>query len=115
MIRVSVTTEKQSSDVAGTLFADNRPRIIQVKGIKLEAELAGHMLYVTNEDKPGLIGALGTLLGDAGVNVATFHLGRAESGGDAIALIGVDQPLDETVLTAVRALPHVGQAQALNF
>lgn len=115
MIRVSVTTEMQSRDVAGTLFADNRPRIVQVKGIKLEAELAGHMLYVTNEDKPGLIGALGTLLGDAGVNVATFHLGRAESGGDAIALIGVDQPLDETVLTAVRALPHVGQAQALNF
>ena len=115
MIRVTVTTEKRSRDVAGTLFADNRPRIVQVKGIKLEAELAGHMLYVTNEDKPGLIGALGTVLSDAGVNIATFHLGRAEFGGDAIALIGVDQPLDETVLTAVRALPHVGQAQALNF
>ena len=115
MIRVSVTTEKQSRDVAGTLFADNRPRIVQVKGIKLEAELAKHMLYVTNEDKPGLIGALGTVLGENGVNVATFHLGRAEAGGDAIALIGVDQPIDETVLTLVRALPHVGQAQALNF
>ncbi len=115
MIRVSVTTEKQSRDVAGTLFADSQPRIVQVKGIKLEAELAKHMLYLTNEDKPGLIGALGSLLGNNGVNVATFHLGRAAAGGDAIALIGVDQPLDETVLTAVRALPHVGQAQALNF
>ncbi len=115
MIRVTVTTEKQSRDVAGTLFADNKPRIVQVKGIKLEAELAKHMLYVSNEDKPGLIGALGTLLGDSGVNVANFHLGRAEAGGHAIALIGVDQPIDETVLTAVRALPHVGRAQALNF
>ena len=115
MIRVTVTTEKQSRDVAGTLFADNQPRIVQVKGIKLEAELAKHMLYVSNADKPGLIGALGTLLGDSGVNVATFHLGRADAGGDAIALIGVDQPIDETVLTAVRALPHVGRAQALNF
>jgi D-3-phosphoglycerate dehydrogenase len=115
MIRVSVTTEKQSRDVAGTLFADSQPRIVQVKGIKLEAELAKHMLYVTNEDKPGLIGALGSLLGNNGVNVATFHLGRATAGGDAIALIGVDQPVDETVLTAVRALPHVGQARALNF
>ncbi|MDE0942016.1 MAG: phosphoglycerate dehydrogenase [Alphaproteobacteria bacterium] len=115
MIRISVTTENQVRDVAGTLFADNRPRIVQVKGIKLEAELVKHMLYLTNEDKPGLIGALGTVLGDGGVNVATFHLGRAEEGGDAIALIGVDQPINDAVLTAVRALPHVGQAQALNF
>jgi len=115
MIRVSVTTEKQTRDVAGTLFADNRPRIVQVKGIKLEAELAAHMLYITNEDQPGLIGALGTVLGNGGVNVATFHLGRAEPGGDAIALIGVDQPIDEAVLTAVRALPHVAQAQVLKF
>ena len=115
MIRVSVTTEMQSRDVAGTLFADSRPRIVEVKGIKLEAELAPHMLYLTNEDKPGLIGALGTLLGDSGVNVATFNLGRAAPGGDAIALIGVDQPIDDAVLTAVRALPHVAQAQALNF
>ena len=115
MIRVTVTTETQSRDVAGTLFADNRPRIVQVKGINLEAELAPHMLYITNDDKPGLIGALGTLLGDSGVNVATFHLGRARPGGDAIALIGVDQAIDDGVLTAVRALPHVAQARALNF
>ncbi len=115
MIRVTVTTETQSRDVAGTLFADSRPRIVQVKGINLEAELAPHMLYITNDDKPGLIGALGTLLGDSGVNVATFHLGRARPGGDAIALIGIDQAIDDGVLTAVRALPHVAQAQALNF
>ncbi len=115
MIRVTVTTETQSRDVAGTLFADSRPRIVQVKGINLEAELAPHMLYITNDDKPGLIGALGTLLGDSGVNVATFHLGRARPGGDAIALIGVDQAIDDGVLTAVRALPHVAQAQALKF
>ena len=115
LIRVEVTTETQIRDVAGTLFADNRPRVVQVKGINLEAELAAHMLYITNEDKPGLIGSLGTLLGDSGINVATFHLGRAEPGGDAIALLGVDQPIDDAVLTAVRALPHVAQAQALNF
>ncbi len=115
MIRVTVTTETQSRDVAGTLFADSRPRIVQVKGINLEAELAPHMLYITNDDKPGLIGALGTLLGDSGVNIATFHLGRARPGGDAIALIGIDQAIDDGVLTAVRALPHVAQAQALNF
>ena len=115
LIRVEVTTETQIRDVAGTLFADKRPRIVQVKGINLEAELAAHMLYITNEDKPGLIGSLGTLLGDSGINVATFHLGRAEPGGDAIALLGVDQPIDAAVLTAVRDLPHVAQEQALTF
>ena len=115
MIRVSVTTERQTRDVAGTLFADQRPRVVQVKGIKLEAELSPHMLYITNEDKPGFIGALGTTLGDAGVNIATFHLGRAERGGDAIALIEVDEPVSAETLNRIRDLHHVVQAQPLNF
>jgi len=115
LIRVTVTTERQSRNVAGTLFADSRPRLVEIKGIHLEAEAAPHMLYLTNEDKPGFIGALGTTLGDAGVNIATFHLGRAAPGGDAIALIAVDQPLDAAVLARVRALPHVVQAKPLAF
>lgn len=115
LMRVSVTTERQSRDVVGTLFTDNRPRIVQVKGIELEAELGQHMLYVTNEDKPGFIGALGTVLGNAGVNIATFHLGRSEEGGDAIALITVDQAITDDVLAQVNALPHVVQAAALSF
>ena len=115
MIRVTVTTERQSRDVAGTLFAGASPRIVQVKGIELEAALGRHMLYVTNEDKPGFIGALGSALGDAGVNIATFHLGRMKAGGDAIALVEVDQRLGADVLARVQALPHVVQARALNF
>jgi D-3-phosphoglycerate dehydrogenase len=115
LMRVTVTTEQQTRDVAGTLFTDDRPRVVSVKGIELEAELGEHMLYVTNEDKPGFIGALGTVLGDAGVNIATFHLGRADRGGDAIALVQVDQAIDEAVLAQVRKLPHVVQAQALSF
>ncbi len=115
MIRLTVTTEKRNRDVAGTLFADERPRIVAVKGIELEAELGAHMLYITNLDKPGLIGSLGTLLGDAGVNIATFHLGRAEAGGDALALIEVDEPVSEQVLEKVAALPLVLQAKALSF
>ena len=115
LIRLTVTTERQSRSVAGTLFANRRPRIVQIKGIKLEAETAPNMLYVTNEDKPGFIGALGTTLGNAGVNIATFHLGRAEAGGDAIALIEVDQPLSDQVLAQVRGLSHVVQAKPLSF
>ncbi len=115
LIKVSVTTDKQSRCVAGTLFADRRPRIVEVKDIRLEAELSEDMLYVTNEDMPGFIGALGTVLGDAGLNIATFSLGRAAEGGEAIALVSVDQPASDDVLDKVQALPHVRQVKALKF
>ncbi len=115
LIRLTITTERQTRGVAGTLFAESRPRIVEVKGIKLDAELSEHMLYLTNEDKPGFIGALGTTLGEAGVNIATFHLGRAQAGGDAIALIAVDEEIRPEVLARVRALPHVVQAKSLAF
>ena len=115
LVRLTVVTNTQSRSVTGTLFGGNRPRVIEVKGVPLEAELRSHMLYVTNEDKPGLIGLLGTVLGDAGLNIATFQLGRADVGGDAIALVEVDQAVPADVLAKVAALPNVMQAKALNF
>lgn len=115
LIRVTVTTEVRSRSVAGTLFGGDKPRVVEIKGIPIEAELGPHVLYVTNQDKPGFIGALGSLLGQHGVNIATFHLGRAEPGGDAILLTQVDQPLTETIIEEVRALPQVVQAKALSF
>ncbi|MBC7951476.1 MAG: phosphoglycerate dehydrogenase [Rhodospirillaceae bacterium] len=115
LIRVTVTTEARSRSVAGTLFGGDKPRVVSIKGIPIEAELGKHMLYVTNQDKPGFIGALGSLLGKHGVNIATFHLGRALAGGDAILLTQVDQPLTDTILEEVRALPQVVQAKALSF
>jgi len=115
LIRLTVVTENQSRSVAGTLFGGDRVRIVDVKGVPMEAGLGAHMLYVTNEDKPGLIGRLGTVLGDAGLNIATFQLGRTTTGGDAIALVEVDQEVPAEVLTAVTALPNVVQAKALNF
>ncbi|MCH7887835.1 MAG: phosphoglycerate dehydrogenase [Proteobacteria bacterium] len=115
LIRLTVTTEKRSRSVAGTLFADNRPRVVEIKGINIEAELGPHMLYITNEDKPGIIGRLGMTLADAGVNIATFHLGRAAPGGDAIALIEIDGALPADVLGQVRAIDGVFQATALEF
>src|ERR1700712_4293537 len=89
-IKLTVVTDKQERAVAGTVFANGKPRVIQVKGINMEAELTPSMLYVTNEDKPGHIGRLGTLLGNLGVNIANFNLGRADVGGDAIALLSID-------------------------
>jgi len=115
LIRLCITTEQQTRDIAGTLFGDDRPRIISIKGITMEAELGPHMLYVTNEDKPGFIGALGSVLGDSEVNIATFHLGRNKAAGEAIALIEIDSELTPSTLETVRKLPHVAQVKALNF
>ena len=115
LIRLTVTTERGPRSVAGTLFGGDKPRIVEIKGIAIEAELGAHMLYISNADRPGLIGALGMILGDAGVNIATFHLGRAERGADAIALLELDEPIDPAILDRVRALPHIRQAAALRF
>jgi D-3-phosphoglycerate dehydrogenase len=110
-----VTTERQTRSVAGTLFAGSKPRLVEIKGIAVEAELTPHMLYVTNEDKPGMIGRLGQAIGDAGINIATFHLGRAAPGGAAIALISVDAPVPDAVLEHLRRLPNIVQVRALRL
>ena len=114
-MRLTLVTERQERSVAGTVFSDGKPRIIQVKGINMEAELGPNMLYTTNADKPGYIGALGNLFGEGSVNVATFNLGRDEPGGNAIALIETDAPISDEVLDKVRGLPHVMQAARLRF
>lgn len=114
-IRLTVTTERQTRGVAGTIFANGKPRIIQVKDINMEAELSPSMLYVTNEDKPGHIGRLGTLLGKLGINIANFNLGRVDVGSDAIALVSIDGTLTEAQLAEVAALEGVKQAKALRF
>ena len=114
-IKLTVTTEKRVRSVCGTLFGGDKPRIIDIEGIELEAELGSHMLFTRNDDKPGLIGALGTILGEGGLNIATFNLGRDKPGGIAIALISVDDEIGEEVLGKVTALPHITQAKALRF
>ena len=114
-IRLIVNTENQTRSVAGTIYSDGRPRFIQIKGINLEAEPQPFMIYTTNTDEPGLIGAIGTKLGALGVNIATFSLGRSHKGGDAIALWGVDERVDDKTLAEINDLPQVGQAKALAF
>jgi D-3-phosphoglycerate dehydrogenase len=115
LIRLTVTTERGPRSIAGTLFGGDKPRLVEIKGIPIEAVLGPHMLYITNEDKPGLIGALGLTLGEAGVNIATFHLGRAGRGEEAIALLELDEAIAPAVLEKVRSLPHIKQATALRF
>ena len=115
LIRVTVTTERRTRSVAGTLFGGNKPRIVMIEGVPMEAELGANMLFVRNKDKPGFIGNLGRTLGEAGINIATFHLGRTAPGEDAICLVQVDQTLDELVLGQLCTLPNVVQAKLLRF
>ncbi|WP_149541257.1 phosphoglycerate dehydrogenase [Siccirubricoccus phaeus] len=115
LLRVTVVTDRYERSVAGTLVGDAKPRLVEIKGIAVEADFAPHMLYVTNQDKPGFIGRFGMVLANAGINIATFHLGRAAPGGDAICLVALDGPMPEPVLAEVRALPLVMQAVPLGF
>ena len=92
-IKVTVVTPKRERSIGGTVFSDGKPRFIQIKGINIDAEIGAHMLYTTNEDVPGIIGALGHTMGESGVNIANFTLGRSEAGGEAIALLYVDEPV----------------------
>ena len=115
LITITMTTERQSRHVSGTVFADGRPRIVNIKGIRMDAEFGPSMIYITNLDKPGFIGKFSSTLGEAGINIATFHVGREAPGGNAIALIEIDGDLPEPVLAKVRALPQVQQAKPLHF
>ncbi|HEX5778667.1 MAG TPA: phosphoglycerate dehydrogenase [Xanthobacteraceae bacterium] len=115
LITVTVQTERQSRFISGTVFADGRPRIVNIKGIRMDAEFGPSMIYITNLDKPGFIGKFSGTLGDAGINIATFHVGREAPGGNAIALIEIDGELPPPVLDKVRTLPQVQSAKPLRF
>ena len=115
LITLTVATERQTRSVAGTVFHDGQPRIVDIKGIKLDAEFGPAMIYVTNEDKPGFIGRFASLLGEAGVNIATFALGRDKQGGSAIALVEVDGNVPDGVVEKIQSLPGVKAAKALRF
>ncbi len=115
LITVGVTTERQERAVSGTVFHDGKPRILEIKGIKVDAEFGPSMIYVTNEDKPGFIGQFASLLGEGGINIATFALGRDKQGGSAIALVEVDGQVPPELLRRVQMIPGVKQAKALAF
>ncbi|MEZ5849323.1 MAG: phosphoglycerate dehydrogenase [Hyphomicrobiaceae bacterium] len=114
-VKLTVTTAEYDRSVGGTVFADGRPRFIQVRDINMEFEVSPHMLFIRNLDKPGFIGRFGATMGDAGVNIATLILGRDKPGGDAICLVALDEAVAEGVLDKVKALPQVVRANRLRF
>ncbi len=115
LLRVTVATEQGDRSVAGTLFGSAAPRLVEIFGVGIEAELDGHMLYIVNEDAPGFIGRIGSLLGDNGINIGTFHLGRRDAGGEAVLLLSVDQPIPDAVVKQACALQGVKTVMPLAF
>ncbi|HEY1606753.1 MAG TPA: phosphoglycerate dehydrogenase [Allosphingosinicella sp.] len=115
LIRVTASTAHGERSVAGTLFGNAAPRLVDMFGIRVEAELDGWMIYIVNEDAPGFIGRLGTLLGEAGINIATFNLGRRAAGGEAVALVSVDGEIDPALVAKLEALGGVKRVKPLRF
>ncbi|MEO6718140.1 MAG: phosphoglycerate dehydrogenase [Novosphingobium sp.] len=115
LVRVTVATSQGDRSVAGTLFGNREPRLVEIFGIGIEADLAGHMLYIVNEDVPGFIGRIGTLLGEHGINIGTFHLGRRTAGGEAVLLLSLDSAIPPAVLDLAAKVPGVKMVKALEF
>ncbi|MGB1068587.1 MAG: GTP-binding protein [Henriciella sp.] len=121
LIRIKVLTRRTENQpetswrsLAGTVIA-GQPRIVEIKDMPLEADFSPTILYVNNIDKPGFIGKLGGLLGDAGVNIGTFHLGRQQAGGEAIALVGTDAEPPAEMMDTLTAIPDVRYVRVLSF
>jgi len=115
LLRVTVETSQGARSIAGTLFGNANPRLVEIFGIKVEADLDGPMLYIVNTDTPGFIGAVGSTLGEAKINIGTFHLGRRQAGGEAVLLLSIDEELPQDVMAKVTALPGVRMVRALKF
>ncbi|MEI4232272.1 phosphoglycerate dehydrogenase [Roseovarius sp. D22-M7] len=114
-IKITVVTSKRERSIGGTVFSDGKPRFIQIKGINIDAEIGRHMVYTTNEDQPGMIGTLGNTMGEHGVNIANFTLGRSDAGGEAIALLYVDAPVPKAAIEALHATGKFRQIRPLVF
>ena len=115
LLRVTISYKNGERTIAGTLVGGNKPRIIEVQHIAVESDFPPYLLYLRNYDKPGFIGDLGSLCSKHGINIATFHLGRREAGGEAIALVEIDGGFPASILSKIRGLKQVVRADLLQF
>ncbi len=106
LIRITVETAKRKFAITGTIYR-GEPRILRLFGVPMDAAFDPHMIYVRNEDKPGFIGKLGQILGDAKINIATFYLGRMAEGDEAVCLVSVDDTVPEEILAQIKGIDHV--------
>ena len=114
LIVIELKTDVESHRVSGTVFTDKLPRIVNVDGYPLEVGPHGHMIFFTNNDKPGVIGGIGNVLGRCNVNIAGMHLGREHEGGRALALLLVDNPVSNDVIEQFRQIPNILSAKVVH-
>ena len=115
LIKLSIKHDKGDRTISGTLIAGDKPRIINIQGISIESDFPKNALYLRNYDKPGFIGDLGNALGRKGINIASFHLGRRDVGGEAIALVEVDGGIDDKIVAEIKDLPQVSRVNSIYF
>ncbi|HWU38267.1 MAG TPA: ACT domain-containing protein, partial [Candidatus Acidoferrum sp.] len=114
LITVTLQTDREKTDTAGTLFSRQDPRVVDIDGFRLEAVLDGYMLVFSNIDVPGVIGRIGTLLGQNNVNIAGMQLGREKRGGRAVSIVNVDDPIPAGVLDEIRRIPNIVYAKLVH-
>ncbi|MBN2370396.1 MAG: phosphoglycerate dehydrogenase [Vicinamibacteria bacterium] len=114
MMELRIATKAGDLSVAGTIFGGNHMRVIEFDGVDVEAVPQGRILFVRNDDTPGVVGNIGTILGRCTVNIARMTVGR-QAGGDALMFIEVDQDLAESVLGEIVKIPGVRQARAVSL
>jgi D-3-phosphoglycerate dehydrogenase len=113
LIIIELKTDVESHRVSGTVFTDKLPRIVNIDGYPLEVVPHGNMIFFTNNDQPGVIGAIGSVLGRCKVNIAGMHLGREQQGGKALALLLVDDAVGKDVIEQFRQIPNILSAKVV--
>lgn len=113
LVALRLKTSESEVSVAGTVFGRNHPRLVDVDGVEVDVIPQGHMLLVKNEDTPGVIGHVGTLLGDHAINIARMNVGRKPGSGRAVMLIEVDGEVPGDVLGEVLAISGVRDARSI--
>jgi len=114
LIRLTVETAERKFAIVGTIYR-GEPRIVRIFGVPMDAAFSPNMLYVRNDDRPGFIGQLGNLLGEAKINIATFSLGRTKPGGDAVCLVSVDDAPSEELCKKIEAIDQVKIVDAVKL
>jgi D-3-phosphoglycerate dehydrogenase len=115
LVSVEITTDKGKLSVGGTLSSNKQPRIVKINDFYVEAIPVGYMIIIHNQDKPGIIGAIGTLLGKNRINIAAMTFGRTEAGGRAITVINVDSPVSADVLKKIAETENILSVKLINL
>ncbi|HHZ83899.1 MAG TPA: ACT domain-containing protein, partial [Nitrospirales bacterium] len=115
LIRVVVDAAKKSATVAGTLFGRKDPRVVEVNSFKVDFDPRGHLLFILNEDQPGVIGMVGRILGEHGINIARMECARVGQGGVALLILALDSQTPDVVLDAIKSSTNIQSAKCLQL